>query len=363
MGSNKYTIVNAYVSQHGCHSDTGQHSDVVSVPSETDFCSTLMALKNTTGIVKCESLYIKNNELDSLLGINLPTEINVSPVVFEKLHHTEEHCLRLNSDCLHPASDSYKSIMQEAHGDMRAFWIGHPELAGGDASRCNIAIQKVNEAMKEVTNMIQQYKFMEHLLSLKRAPAIQKRVTLGENAPNRQSYGVVDTEPSAEPDHAFADMEPVTLRNGLPAFQVTLQQDKLKDEKAWCHRECPNTHFKIEKCTPSHIFLCESLPTGNNGVGAMVVEEPLPLPGYDIQIPSANAPENLELDFNRAYAFVYMETLFSSFGAFFIINLLDFCWRNVNILFLKDRQLSLIQVAVYSQSTYHPNSYLTATAL
>ncbi|KIK63376.1 hypothetical protein GYMLUDRAFT_466210 [Collybiopsis luxurians FD-317 M1] len=301
MGSSKYTIVNAYVSQYGCHADTGQHSGVVSVPSETDFHSALMALKNTVShAMQYQGTPKEANLMHySLLGINLPTEINVSPMVFEKLHRTEEHCMRLDIDCLHPALDSYKLIMQEAHEATRAFRAGRPGLAGGDASRCNIAIQKVNEAMEEVTNMIQRYKFMEHLLSLKRAPAIRKRVTLGKNAPNRQSYGVVETEPSAEPDHAFADVEPVTLRNGLPAFQVTLQQDKLKDEKAWWQKEHPNTHFKIEKRTPSHTFWYESLPTGNNSVGAMVVEEPLSLPGHDIKIPSANAPENLELDFKK----------------------------------------------------------------
>ncbi|KIK63380.1 hypothetical protein GYMLUDRAFT_57599 [Collybiopsis luxurians FD-317 M1] len=261
--SNKYIVANAFISQYGCHSfpsDTprsSQQSSVLSVPAETDFGSALTALKDTVShaiqyngtpkeaILMHYSSLVIDPASGSLLGINLPTEISVSPTIFEVLHRTEELCMKLDIDCLHPALDTYRLTVRDAQSATRTFRSGRPGFAGGDDRQRDSAILNVDEAVKSVDNIIQRYRLMEYLLGSAWGPDIGEKVKLGGKNPGRRSCGVVTTE-GGQGDIGVA--QSVTLNNGLPAFQVNLVQGRKKERGLlWNPLSKPNAHFKVEQ--------------------------------------------------------------------------------------------------------------------
>ncbi|KAF5383895.1 hypothetical protein D9757_007384 [Collybiopsis confluens] len=253
VDSDKYKVFRTYISQYGCHSvlpAPGQQFSLLSIPSKITLESALDALKEASskppqyhGIPK-EAVLWHYSLLPGVSGMD--REIGVPPKIFAELHDAETDCAKLDLDCFHPALDMYATVQRDAQQAIRTFRDTRSVLAGDDKRRKE-AVVGIKKAVGVVNNIIGRYELVESLLILDDEPGIGKKVVVGgQGAAGRLSYGEVHTVSDRRQKRGAY---PVTLRNGLPAFEVNLLWEKAdvsRWDKLWIfgHKK---TTLKLEK--------------------------------------------------------------------------------------------------------------------
>ncbi|KAF5390991.1 hypothetical protein D9757_004040 [Collybiopsis confluens] len=247
VDSSKYTALHTYLYEYGCYSLGDQQSKSVSlsVVHETDLGTALSALKAAAS----SALRYNGIPKDAILWhYRRVLTINLSVNIFKELHTTERECTRLDLYCFHPALDTYHTVRLDAQKAIETFRSSRPMLVL-DSKRREEAIGEVTKAMKAVNQLLQRYELLAHLLDVsEQQPAIEQKVFIegdapirqsyvdlsrqrismeqkiaGRDAPGRRSYGEVKTTTVKETyQSAEASSEDVTLRDGLPASQITL---------------------------------------------------------------------------------------------------------------------------------------------
>jgi hypothetical protein len=169
-----------------------------------------------------------------LLPSDLPREIPVPSAIFTTLHEAEALCTSLETDCLHPAFEAYGHVSRKITETIRSFRLGRANLLL-DSADCERTVASLKEAERQVEGFIKRYRFIEEMMGSEKGPKIKKKVSLGKRGFERKEYGEFEVAPvdgGVAVEQPIPNPTPVTLRDGLPAFQIIIQLEGTQLKKS-----------------------------------------------------------------------------------------------------------------------------------